>query len=370
MSSQYPPSNPYGNDPYGNQPQNYPQQGQPVPQGQPWPQQGQAWPQPGQDQGYQGGYDQQSAIDPQQQPPATQPVGHDGIRVDIAERRAWSISGLLFLLLALVSLVAGAMLMINGGGPSLLGVLLVLVAIVLSTGLRVVNPGEAIVIQFLGHYLGTVRRTGLNLTAPFTRGRKMSVKAVNFETAPMKVNDSNGNPIEIGAIVVYQVADTAKAAFAVENYYDFVVKQAESALRHVAMSHPYDDHSMGDNGEKSVITLRESTEQVNAELAHEVAERVAVSGVEVVEVRIAHLAYAQEIAAAMLRRQQAQAVLAARQVIVQGATEMAKQAVRELDEQTDFEIDPERKAAMISNLLVVLCSESNTQPVINTGSLY
>ncbi len=210
----------------------------------------------------------------------------------------------------------------------------------------------------------------MNLTVPFTGARHISVKAVNFETAPLKVNDANGNPIEIGAIVVYQVADTAKAAFAVEYYDEFVRKQAESALRHVAMSHPYDDHSLSEAGQRSVITLREATDQVNQELAHEVAERVAVSGVEIVEVRISHLAYAAEIASAMLRRQQAQAVLAARQVIVQGATEMAKQAVRTLDEESDIELDPERKAAMISNLLVVLCSMQQTAPVINTGSLY
>ncbi|GAB2478431.1 SPFH domain-containing protein [Luteococcus sediminum] len=314
---------------------------------------------------------------PDEQPLQTQPVGHDGIRIDIAERKAWSMSGILFLLLALLGFLGGCALVATGflGGAvwkMVLGVLLVLAALVLSTGLRIVNPGEAAVVQFLGHYLGTVRTTGLNLTAPLTTGRKVSVKAVNFEVEPMKVNDSNGNPIEIGAIVVYQVADTAKAAFAVEDHDDFVRKQAESALRHVAMSHPYDDHSVGygTDGHRGVITLRESTDEVSAELAHEVAERVAVSGVEIIEVRLAHLAYAQEIASAMLRRQQASAVLSARQVIVQGATEMAKAAVRELDAESDIELDPERKAAMITNLLVVLCSEQNTQPVLNTGSLY
>lgn len=314
---------------------------------------------------------------PEDQPLSSRPVGHDGIRIDIAERRAWHISGILFLVLALLAILGGCVLTVMGFsreslGQVVLGILLVVAALVMTTGLRIVNPGEAAVVQFLGHYLGTVRTTGLNLTAPLTTGRKVSVKAVNFEVEPMKVNDSNGNPIEIGAIVVYQVADTAKAAFAVEDHDDFVRKQAESALRHVAMSHPYDDHSLGLGSEPHtpVITLRESTDEVSAELAHEVAERVAVSGVEIIEVRLAHLAYAQEIASAMLRRQQANAVLSARQVIVQGATEMAKQAVRELDAQSDLELDPERKAAMITNLLVVLCSEQNTQPVLNTGSLY
>ncbi|GAA1379530.1 SPFH domain-containing protein [Luteococcus sanguinis] len=316
-----------------------------------------------------------SAPAPDEVPISTRPVGHAGIRVDVAERRAWSIGGAWVLLLCVLALIAAALLMANGlmnehpiQVVAAAGV--VLLAAIGLTGLTIVNPGDARVVQFLGHYLGTVRNTGLNLTVPFTVARNISVKAVNFETAPLKVNDANGNPIEIGAIVVYQVADTAKAAFAVEHYDEFVRKQAESALRHVAMSHPYDDHSLSEAGQRSVITLREATDQVNQELAHEVAERVAVSGVEIVEVRISHLAYAAEIASAMLRRQQAQAVLAARQVIVQGATEMAKQAVRTLDEESDIELDPERKAAMISNLLVVLCSEQQSAPVINTGSLY
>lgn len=323
--------------------------------------------------------DTNAAVAPQEQPLQPRPVGHDGVRVDVSEHRAWSASGLLGLLVVLLLALAGigwAVLSLLAASPSIWGViggaLLFVVAGCLATGLRVVNPGEAVVVQFLGNYLGTVRRTGLNLTAPFTTGRKVSVKANNFETAGLKVNDSNGNPIEIAAVVVYQVADTAKAAFAVEDYDEFVRKQAESALRHVAMSHPYDDHSVPVEGQvpQQVVTLRESPDHVNSELAREVAERVAVSGVEIIEVRISHLAYAQEIASAMLRRQQAAAVLSARQVIVQGATEMAKQAVRELDAQSDIELDPERKAAMITNLLVVLCSEQNTAPVINTGSLY
>lgn len=316
-----------------------------------------------------------SAPAPDEVPISTRPVGHAGIRVDVAERRAWSIGGAWVLLLCVLALIAAALLLVNGLMNEhpiqvIAAAGVVLLAAIGLTGLTIVNPGDARVVQFLGHYLGTVRNTGLNLTVPFTGARHISVKAVNFETAPLKVNDANGNPIEIGAIVVYQVADTAKAAFAVEHYDEFVRKQAESALRHVAMSHPYDDHSLSEAGQRSVITLREATDQVNQELAHEVAERVAVSGVEIVEVRIAHLAYAAEIASAMLRRQQAQAVLAARQVIVQGATEMAKQAVRTLDEESDIELDPERKAAMISNLLVVLCSEQQSAPVINTGSLY
>ncbi|GAA1393087.1 SPFH domain-containing protein [Luteococcus peritonei] len=323
--------------------------------------------------------DNSTAVTPEEQPLQARPVGHDGVRVDVSEHRAWSMSGLPGLLLVVLLVLGGAALVVTSllaGSPSVAGIiggaLLAALGGILATGLRVVNPGEAVVVQFLGNYLGTVRRTGLNMTPPFTTGRKVSVKADNFETTGLKVNDSNGNPIEIAAVVVYQVADTAKAAFAVEDYDEFVRKQAESALRHVAMSHPYDDHSVPMEGQpaQQVVTLRESPDHVNGELAREVAERVAVSGVEIIEVRISHLAYAQEIASAMLRRQQAAAVLSARQVIVQGATEMAKQAVRELDAQSDIELDPERKAAMITNLLVVLCSEQNTAPVINAGSLY
>ena len=186
----------------------------------------------------------------------------------------------------------------------------------------------------------------------------------NFETNALKVNDADGNPVEIAAIIVWQVADTAKATFAVEHYTDFVRVQSEAALRHVATTHPYD------NPDGQGTSLRGSTDLVSGELAHEVAERVVIAGVEILEVRISHLAYAQEIAQAMLQRQQASAIIAARQQIVQGAVGMVQMALRELADQNIVELDEERKAQMVSNLLVVLTSERGTQPIVNAGSLY
>jgi regulator of protease activity HflC (stomatin/prohibitin superfamily) len=219
-------------------------------------------------------------------------------------------------------------------------------------------------VQFFGRYVGTVRRPGLTWVLPLTTRRGISLRVRNFETNRLKVNDEDGNPVEIAAIVVWQVADTARAVYSVDQYLNFVVVQAESALRHVATTHPYDDPT----GEG--ISLRGSTDVLAAELAAEVAERVALAGVEIVEVRISHLAYASEIAQAMLRRQQANAVVAARSRIVEGAVGMVELALQRLSEQNVVELDEERKAAMVSNLLVVLCGDRSTQPVVNAGSLY
>jgi regulator of protease activity HflC (stomatin/prohibitin superfamily) len=201
------------------------------------------------------------------------------------------------------------------------------------------------------------------MVVPLSTRRNVSVRVHNFETNELKVNDADGNPINIAAIVVWQVADTAKATFAVEEYEDFVAVQAESALRHVAMSHPYDNDAME-------VTLRGDTDVISAELATEVAERIVLAGLEVIEVRISALAYAPEIAQAMLQRQQASAIIAAREKIVDGAVGMVDSALRQLERQAIVELDDERKAAMVSNLLVVLCSERGTTPVVNTGSLY
>ncbi|WP_369824444.1 SPFH domain-containing protein [Cellulosimicrobium sp. CUA-896] len=243
-------------------------------------------------------------------------------------------------------------------------VVCLVVGIGLFTGISVVSPGQTLVVQLFGRYLGTIRRTGLVLTVPLTTRRRVSVRVRNFETSELKVNDADGNPINIAAIVVWQVADTAKASFAVEDYDDFVVVQAESALRHVAMSHPYDD---ADAGEES---LRGATEVVSAEIAAEVAERVVVAGVEVIEARISNLAYAPEIAQAMLQRQQAGAIIAARSRIVEGAVSMVEDALARLERDDVVVLDDERRATMVSNLLVVLCGESRATPVVNAGSLY
>ena len=306
---------------------------------------------------------------------AGRPVGHDGTRVNIEELKAWSMSGALALLLCLALLVLGvwgciaAGLQADRGEPVSAGILVgailaLLVAIVLLSSLTVVSPGDTKVTQFFGRYLGTIRKQGLLLTVPLTTKKKVSVKVRNFETNELKVNDADGNPINIAAIVVWQVADTAKSVFSVEAYENFVTVQAESALRHVASSHPYD---FAEPGEES---LRGSTDLVSGELAREVAARIAIAGLEVVETRISSLAYAPEIAQAMLQRQQASAVLSARSKIVEGAVGMVEQALDRLERDSIVVLDDERKAAMVSNLLVVLCSDSRSTPVINTGSLY
>ena len=239
-----------------------------------------------------------------------------------------------------------------------------LVAITLFSGLTIVSPGSTRVVQFFGRYVGTVRRAGLVLTVPLASRRNVSVRVRNFETNELKVNDQEGNPVNIAAIVVWQVSDTAKAVFAVQDYADFVRVQSESALRHVAMSHPY-DHP--DSGESS---LRGATDLVSGEIASEVAARVAIAGVEVIEARISNLAYSPEIAGAMLQRQQAGAIIAARTRIVEGAVSMVEMALAELNKRGVVELDNERRAAMVSNLLVVLCGDRATQPVVNAGTLY
>ncbi len=311
--------------------------------------------------------------DPITQPPASAPVGHGGARVTIDERPAAAVDGFLALAVGLalmglavwriVSLALAGVTEPSGTEIALIVALIIASAVVFSS-VVVIQPGETKVVQFFGRYIGTARRTGLSMLTPLTTKRKVSVRVHNFETNALKVNDADGNPVEIAAIVVWQVADTAKASFAVESYQDFVKVQSEAALRHVATSHPYDDPD-GD-GE----SLRGSTDVVSAELAEEVAERIQVAGVEILEVRISHLAYAPEIAQAMLQRQQASAIVAARSRIVDGAVGMVEMALGRLEDESIVELDDERKAAMVSNLLVVLCSEAKASPVVNAGSLY
>lgn len=305
--------------------------------------------------------------------PSAQAVGHEHIRVDVEERAAWSIPGGLALLVVLALVLGGAAVAalgagVLGGDPSpymvMAGSALLVLSMLAGQSLTVVQPGETKVLQFLGRYAGTIRNTGIQLTVPFTDKRKVSVKVRNFETHELKVNDADGNPVNIAAIVVWQVADTAKSVFAVEKYDEFVAVQSESALRHVATTHPYD------NGEAGEETLRGSTELVAQELADEVAARIAIAGLEVVETRISSLAYAPEIAQAMLQRQQASAIIAAREKIVEGAVTMVQRALERLESDNVVTLDDERKASMVSNLLVVLTSESRVTPVVNAGSLY
>ncbi|MSS84890.1 SPFH domain-containing protein [Actinomycetaceae bacterium WB03_NA08] len=296
----------------------------------------------------------------------------------IEESRAWSISGgLAYLSLALSFVLIGLStwafiigIMQLDGGKSVGGFLLAagilgwLLAIFAWTSLVIVSPGMTSVRQFFGRYIGTVRNTGLSIVMPFSNGVKVSARVHNFETNELKVNDADGNPVNIAAIVVWRVADTAKAAFAVEDYEEFVHTQSESALRHVASTHPYDGADAGE------ISLRGGTEEVSDELAREVADRIAIAGLEIIEVRISSLAYAPEIAQAMLRRQQAAAVIAAREKIVEGSVTMVQDALARLEKENVVEMDDERRAHMVSNLLVVLCSEQPATPVVNSGTLY
>ncbi|MGH9701182.1 MAG: SPFH domain-containing protein [Candidatus Acidiferrales bacterium] len=239
-----------------------------------------------------------------------------------------------------------------------------LAEIVMFTGLLIVNPNEAQVVQLFGDYVGTVRLPGFRWVNPFTSKRRISLRVRNFETSKLKVNDLDGNPIEIAAVVVWQVVDTAEAVFQVDSYENFVQVQSESALRTMATSYAYDSHTDGQ------MSLRSHTAETADKLKAEIQDRLSKAGVQVTEARISHLAYAAEIASAMLQRQQASAIIAARQTIVEGAVSIVQMALDQLSQRKVVDLDPERRAAMVSNLLVVLCGERAPQPVVNTGTLY
>ena len=290
----------------------------------------------------------------------------------LAEHKAWSASGVPALLSGIVVVAAGVVLLWSSGkqagatATTLIwaGIIVLAIGALVLAGLTPVVPGQARVIQLFGKYRGTVRDPGLQWVNPFTRRIKVSTRIRNLETAQTKVNDADGNPIEIAAVVVWQVADTAKAIYSVDEYMKFVAIQSETAVRHVASSYPYTSQEGGK------LSQRDNAEEITQRLSAEIADRVAPAGVTVVESRLTRLSYAAEIAQAMLRQQQASAVVGARQKIVEGAVGMVRLALRRLDEEGVVELDEERKAAMVSNLLVVLCSEQATQQVVNTGSLY
>jgi SPFH domain / Band 7 family len=282
-------------------------------------------------------------------------------QVKISERQVWAISGWLGVLVIAGCIAAGIAL----AGNSTVGLIVVIVVgVLVASSLVIVQPGQTQVLRFFGTYVGTARRPGFWSTMPLVDRRSLSIRVRNFETNHLKVNDAEGNPIEIAAIVVWLVADTAEAAFAVEDFVDFVEVQAEAALRHVTNTLPYDEPATGG------MSLRGSTDDVALRLGHEVTERVSIAGVEIVEVRISHLAYASEIAQAMLRRQQATAVVAARSQIVEGAVGMVDMALKRLEKSGLVELDEERKAAMVSNLMVVLCGDQPPSPIVNAGTLY
>jgi regulator of protease activity HflC (stomatin/prohibitin superfamily) len=285
------------------------------------------------------------------------------------EKQAWSVSGwvpAIALIAALGFSIYGMILAARAkAGWAVFGwVLAMVIEVVLLNGLKIVNPNEGKVVQLFGSYVGTVKLPGLRWINPLCTARSVSLRVRNFETPKLKVNDHVGNPIEIAAVVVWQVVDTAQAIFEVDDYENFVHVQSEAALRNLATSHPYDAHEEGQ------MSLRGHTAEIAQQLQREIQERLEVAGVHIRESRISHLAYAPEIASAMLRRQQAAAIVAARQKFVEGAVGMVEMALEMLSRKHIVELDNERKAAMVSNMLVVLCSDHATQPVVNTGTLY
>jgi regulator of protease activity HflC (stomatin/prohibitin superfamily) len=289
------------------------------------------------------------------------------------EHAAWYVPGPRVLLVDLVLLAATVVAFWQGAVHMgavravliVVGVLLALVVTTVLRGITIVAPGRAHVVQLFGNYIGTIREPGMQWVNPFSNRIPVSTRIRNLETAAAKVNDADGNPIEIAAVVVWQVHDTAQATYSVDDYTQFVAIQAETAVRHIASSYPYDAR-----GAENVLSLRGNADEVTARLSTELANRVQAAGVQVVETRLTRLSYASEIAQAMLRQQAASAVVGARAKIVEGAVGMVKMALERLAEEDVVELDEERKAAMVSNLLVVLCSEQATQQVVNTGSLY
>ncbi|WP_372481959.1 SPFH domain-containing protein [Streptomyces fuscigenes] len=291
----------------------------------------------------------------------------------VREVTAHSISGGLALLLGLLGLVVGVALLAVAaasddtavkGAMIPAGIVVIIAAFLAMRGLNMVAPGEARVVQLFGRYRGTIRTDGLRWVNPLTTRRRVSTRVRNNETPVLKVNDAYGNPIELAAVVVWKVRDTAQATFEVDDFQEFVATQTEAAVRHIAIEYPYDAHEVDD------LSLRGNAEEITEKLVAELAARVDAAGVQVVESRFTHLAYAPEIASAMLQRQQAGAVVAARREIVDGAVGMVEAALRRLRQEDIVTLDEERQAAMVSNLLVVLCGDRAAQPIVNTGTLY
>jgi regulator of protease activity HflC (stomatin/prohibitin superfamily) len=285
--------------------------------------------------------------------------------VPVSEREQASLAGIPMLVLG-IALLAGGVALFTFHKPAEIwtGVGLLVLAVLTFKGLTQVAPGQARVVALFGRYLGTIRATGLRWVNPFTTRQRVSTRIRNHETTTLKVNDADGNPIEMAAVLVWQVSDTAKSVYSVQDAEDFVTTQAETAVRHIAGLYPYDSRGL------ERISLRDNADGITSQLSAELSQRVQVAGVHVIESRITRLSYATEIAQAMLRRQQADAVVAARERLVEGAVGMVRSALRQIAEENLVELDEERKASMVSNLLVVLCSDQPVAPVVNTGSLY
>jgi regulator of protease activity HflC (stomatin/prohibitin superfamily) len=282
------------------------------------------------------------------------------------EKEIKPMSGYPTLFFALIALVGGIYFVTQQSFLIGVGVVLLLTMLILLIGLFFLNPNKAMVLTLFGEYKGTVKENGFYWVNPFLAKKPITLRAKNFDSTPIKVNDKLGNPIMIGAIVVWRVLDTYKASFEVDNFENFVQVQTEAAIRHLAGVYPYDNIEEWEHE----VTLRSGVAEVNQALEKEIEERLKIAGIEVIEARISHLAYAQEIAGAMLKRQQAMAIIAARQKIVEGAVTMVEMAIKELSKKEVVHLDEERKAAMVSNLMVVLCSDKDASPVVNTGSIY
>lgn len=287
------------------------------------------------------------------------------------EKKALYVSGYLALLLSVVAILGGIFLLASAtiaanvsGLKVVIGLILIAASIICMSAIVIVQPNQAKVITFFGTYIGTVVESGLWMVMPFTSKTNVSLKVRNFNSQTLKVNDAEGNPVEIGAVVVYKVTDTAKATFDVDQYEKFVGIQSETALRHIAAQYPYDTFT-----DKDALSLRGNADEVAGELLRELQTRLDVAGVQLLETRLTHLAYAPEIASAMLQRQQATAIVSARQKIVEGAVGMVDAALKQL-EKNGIELDAERRAAMVNNLMVSIVSDRAATPVINTGSLY
>jgi regulator of protease activity HflC (stomatin/prohibitin superfamily) len=285
------------------------------------------------------------------------------------EKSIFKMNGYLALVLSLIGVVGGIFIISNAessaGGFG--GLVVIILGLIIATSLTIVQPNQAKVLTFFGTYIGVIRDQGLWATIPFTFKRSVSLRVTNFTSERLKVNDLEGNPIEIAAVVVYKVNDSAKALFDVEDYNKFIQIQSETGIRHIASRYSYDSY---ENGDENTFTLRQNSDEIADVLMQDLQMRMDVAGVDIMEARIMHLAYSSEIASAMLQRQQANAVLSARKVIVDGAVGLVRSAIDQLQEQGIVELDEEKKAQMVNNLMVAIVSEKGTQPIINTGSIY
>ena len=284
------------------------------------------------------------------------------------EKNAFHVNGYLGLLIAIVGALAACWLVFHGYragrmGPIITGGIILAIVIIFSTSLTIIQPNEAKVLTFFGNYIGTIRDAGLFMTVPFTDKQRVSLRVCNFNSQILKVNDSRGNPVEIAAVIVYKVVDTAKALFSVDDYEQFVQIQSESAVRHVASEYPYDTFE-----DDNALTLRSNPTEVSNRLTAELQDRLNVAGIKIIETRLTHLAYATEIASAMLQKQQSAAILSARKIIVEGAVSITEDAIYRLAKEANLNLTDEQRLQIINNIMVAIISERGTQPVINTGT--